>query len=249
MNTTAINRNDLDTTALPEQQQQQQQHQKQQTLLLRQQLQNTVFKSIHPTVIEDDENHARNAFYNNNNKNNDSEMCYDYTVAAFFHVIRSICLLFLNTYSSLGIFTLHLISYECIISILLSVGLTLYIHFSTIDSDSDFNGNTMNWVLLTFAVITPIGATIQMVFTRRENALLQISTLRSTMIQLYNSYTIWGWDYQPYTSSMESNSDDLLLQLRSYNDINGRTKSNIDWLEHSDLALREILYICDDLTR
>jgi hypothetical protein len=201
---------------------------KQQTPLLRQQLQTTIFKPIHPSIIADDERQVRN---------NSSEM-YDH--ATTFRA-KSIYLLFLNTYSSLGIFILHLISYESIISILLSVGLTMYIHFLILNDDDnhdDFNGNSMNWVLLTFAVITPIGAAIQMVFTRRENALLQISTLRSTMIQLYNSYTIWGWDYQPY------NDTDLLR-----NHTNGRTKSNIDWLEHSDLAMREIFYICDDLTR
>lgn len=207
----------------------------QQTPLLRQQLQTTIFKSIHPSTITDDERQIRN---------NNSEI-YNHTCTTTFRM-KSIYLLFLNTYSSLGIFILHLISYESIISILLSVGLTLYIHFLILNDDDnnnrdddDFNGNSMNWVLLTFAVITPIGAAIQMVFARRENALLQISTLRSTMIQLYNSYAIWGWDYQPY-----NNETDLLQ-----NQTNGRTKSNIDWLEHSDLAMREIFYICDDLTR
>ena len=195
------------------------------TLTLHQQLVTTILKPIHPSAIEEDESNIQRC----------NSGMYDMPSTSF--NIKSVYLLFLNTYSSLGIFILHLISYESIISILLSVGLTLYIHFTIIlnDEDESFNGNSMNWVLLTFAVITPIGAAIQMVFARRENALLQISALRSTLIQLYNSYTVWGWDYTPHGNS---NSH-----------INGRTKSKIDWLEHCDIALSEIFYICDDLTR
>jgi hypothetical protein len=200
-------------------------------LLLLEQLQTTIMKPIHPSTIEEDESKIRN---------HNSEM-FDHTTTFNIH---SILLLFVNTYSSVGIFALHLISYESMISILLSVGLTLYIYFSVLDGGDatssagmSFDGNTMSWVLLTFAVITPIGAAIQMVFSRREYALLQISTLRSTLVQLYNSYTIWGWDYQPYGMDIVRNN------------IHGRTKSNIDWLELSDIALREIFFICDDLTR
>ena len=216
------------------QEQQQEEEEEPEPFKLQRQLQATILKPIYPSTIEEDECRVR--------KNN-SDM-YDRigaSAGSTFHC-NSIVLFLVNTYSSLGIFTLHLISYESIISILLSVGLTLYIYFSIFEDENDdramdFHGNTMNWVLLTFAVVTPIGAAIQMVFTRREYALLQISTLRSTFIQLYNSYTIWGWDYQPYRNEM----------LR--HNTNGRTKSNLDWLEHSDLALREILFICDDLIR
>ena len=215
-------------------QEQQQEEEEPEPFTLQRQLQATILKPIYPSTIEEDECQVR--------KNN-SDM-YDRigaSTGSTFHC-NSIVLFLVNTYSSLGIFTLHLISYESIISILLSVGLTLYIYYSIFEDENDdramdFHGNTMNWVLLTFAVVTPIGAAIQMVFTRREYALLQISTLRSTFIQLYNSYTIWGWDYQPYRNEM----------LR--HNTNGRTKSNLDWLEHSDLALREILFICDDLIR
>jgi hypothetical protein len=115
----------------------------------------------------------------------------------------------INTYASLLIFTRHLICYESIISIVMSVGLTIYLYYET-QHDDTFHGNTMSWVLLTFAVITPIGSSITMAYKRRENALQCISTLRSTFIQLYTSYSIWGWDYQPATCSETT--------------INGRTK-------------------------
>ena len=207
------------------------------------QLQQTIIpffmKPIHPSIIEEDEQRVR------------SNTSATYVHGKSFQY-QSIYWLFVNTYASICIFVLHLISYETIFSISLSVGLTLYLYYSIIQDNNNnssdngenvgFNGNTMNWVLLTFAVITPIGATIQMVFTRRENALLQLSTLRSTMIQLYNAYAIWGWDYHPYSNNNNNNSTNCCS-------VNGRTKSNIDWLEHSDLALREILFICDDLTR
>lgn len=230
MTTTTVSTDDINCHDLTQQEQahlvqQQQQEQQLKATTTAMMMTTTILKPIHPSTIEDDERHAR--------KNNSET--YVHRKSCQYKSIYWLCV---NTYASMCIFVLHLISYETIFSALLSVGLTLYLYFSIIQDDDDnvsFNGNTMNWVLLTFAVITPIGATIQMVFTRRENALLQISTLRSTLIQLYNSYAIWGWDYRPYGTS---NSH-----------MNGRTKSNLDWLEHSDLALREICFLCDDLTR
>jgi hypothetical protein len=109
---------------------------------------------------------------------------------------NSFYLLLLNSYAAVFVFVSHLISWATIFSSALCVGLTIYTYYVTQDNYS-FDGNTMSWVLFTFAVITPIGSTIAMAFTRRENALQNISALRSTFLQLYTSYSIWGWDYTP----------------------------------------------------
>ena len=58
-------------------------------------------------------------------------------------------------------------------------------HFcSNYVQDSPYNGK-MDWVLLGFAVITPLSLAFGMAFTRREKALVEIAKFRSFSFQLY----------------------------------------------------------------
>jgi hypothetical protein len=107
---------------------------------------------------------------------------------------NALYLLLVNGYSAIFIFIFHLVSLEGLVSIGLSIGLTVYTYLRTEGNDS-FNGSSMTWVLLSFAVITPIGAALRMTFTRRELALQQTATLRSTFLQLYTSHAIWDWGF------------------------------------------------------
>jgi hypothetical protein len=102
-------------------------------------------------------------------------------------------LLLVNSYSAVVVFAFHLVSLESWISIVLSVGMTLYTYYKTIDN-SAFEGTTMSWVLLSFAVIAPIGSALTMAFTRRDMALQQTAVLRSTFLQLYIAHAIWDWN-------------------------------------------------------
>jgi hypothetical protein len=110
---------------------------------------------------------------------------------------HSFHLLLLNCYAAVFVFCFHLISWSTLFSCALCVAMTIYTYYKTNDDTDHFDGNTMSWILLTFAVITPIGSAISMAFRRRENALQSVSTLRSTFLQLYTSHAIWGWDYTP----------------------------------------------------
>lgn len=83
----------------------------------------------------------------------------------------------------------------------------------------------MNWVLLSFAVVTPMSASIAMAFRRREQALRELSELRATLLEIYSAHASWDW-------------------LPS-----GRSSSPTNWLHHSDAALRHILGVGDDLAR
>jgi hypothetical protein len=106
---------------------------------------------------------------------------------------NSVYLLFLNTYSAIIVFGVHLISLESWISIALSVSMTLYTYYKTTDN-ANFDGTTMNWVLLSFAVIAPIGSALSMAFSRRDLALQQTAALRSTFLQLYIAHAVWDWN-------------------------------------------------------
>lgn len=108
-------------------------------------------------------------------------------------------LLLINTYSSVRVFTGHLITLESLISVGLSVGFTLFV-YDKIQNDNElksiFNGSVMSWTLLSFAIITPISAAVTMAFRRRELALTQIITVRSTLLCLYTSHCVWDWDWK-----------------------------------------------------
>jgi hypothetical protein len=137
----------------------------------------------------------------------------------------------INGYSSVVIFLLYLISIESLISIGSSIGMTIFA-YRRIVNDATFNGLSMNWVLLSFAVITPISSLIGMAFQRREASLASVASIRATFFELYASHAIWDWDLKP--------GDEI---------ITGRTKSTVDWLVHSDKVLENIFGICTDLTR
>lgn len=141
---------------------------------------------------------------------------------------HSILYLFLiNAYSAAFIFALRLISLEGIFGISLSVGLTVYAYFATEDN-VDWDGSVMNWVLLTFVVVTPMSATIAMAFRRREMALRYIARLRATFVELYAAHSVWDWRKKGNMNS-------------------GKAASSRNWLEHADAALAEFLGVGDEM--
>jgi hypothetical protein len=105
-------------------------------------------------------------------------------------------LVLVNGYASVVVFAFYLISIESLISIELSVGMTIFTYLR-VDEDSSFNGASMNWVLLSFAVITPISSVIGMTFTRREAALADIARLKSTFIEILIAHAIWDRGTSP----------------------------------------------------
>jgi hypothetical protein len=89
----------------------------------------------------------------------------------------------------------------------------------------------MDWVLLSFAVITPMSASIGMAFSRREQALTHLSVIKATLKGMYSAFGCWDW-----SSSKKP-------------DPNGRAASEVDFREQSDIALDAIFKICSDMTR
>lgn len=111
------------------------------------------------------------------------------------------------------------------------MGVTLYLYESTA---SDFQGASLDFNLLAFAVVTPISASIGMAFTRRDRALTSIAKLRATALKLYESHAKWNFGFD----SGDNAGDDTK-----------RTKSSINWLDHSDRLLGVLLQLFRHLTR
>lgn len=136
-------------------------------------------------------------------------------------------LVLINGYSAAMIFALRLISIEGLFGIFLSVGLTYYAYAATQDNLT-WDGNNMNWVLLSFAVVTPMSASIVIAFSRRERAVAHIARLRATFLGLYSAHSVWDW----------KNKKDP-----------GKAGSSTDWLKHADAALVELLGIGDEMSQ
>lgn len=127
------------------------------------------------------------------------------------------------------VFIVYLITIETVISCGLTVGLTYYWHHVHEDT-ADWNGGSIDFILLGFAVITPITVSIGLAFRRREQALYEIRRIRSCCFQIYTSHGIWDWA----GSNLESS---------------GRVEAGINWLQHTDLVLEQLIGIGDELSR
>eukprot|EP00980_Cylindrotheca_fusiformis_P004648 scaffold991_cov128-Cylindrotheca_fusiformis.AAC.20 len=95
------------------------------------------------------------------------------------------------------------------------------------ENKDTIDGSVMNWVLLSFAVITPMSSSISMAFSRREMALGHFSVIRATLLNIYSAHACWDWakDGKP-----------------------GRDP-NHDWLKQCDTVLQASLQLCSELTR
>ena len=91
-----------------------------------------------------------------------------------------------------------------------------------------WEGSGMDWIVLGFAVVTPLTVTITLAFQRRERALFEISRVRSFCFQIYLGHAIWDW-----------------------NSGNGRNAemTRDEWIEHTDLVLEHLVGIGDELSR
>lgn len=121
----------------------------------------------------------------------------------------------------------YLISIESLLGITLCVTLTIFT-YRQIQEETDYNGNIMNWTLLSFAIVIPMSSSISMAFTRREKALTSLAALRSLLFSMYQAHASWDWGTSFPT---------------------GRTQSKVDWLKHSDDVLKDIMAMSQDLTR
>ncbi|KAI2499985.1 hypothetical protein MHU86_14508 [Fragilaria crotonensis] len=133
----------------------------------------------------------------------------------------------INGIATMLIVLFYLISIESLLGITLCVTLTIFT-YQQIQAETDYNGNIMNWTLLSFAIVIPMSSSISMAFTRREKALTSIAALRSLLFSIYQAHASWDWGTSLPT---------------------GRTQSKVDWLQHSDDVLKDIMAMSHDLTR
>eukprot|EP00591_Stephanopyxis_turris_P008516 CAMPEP_0195516210 /NCGR_PEP_ID=MMETSP0794_2-20130614/7000_1 /TAXON_ID=515487 /ORGANISM="Stephanopyxis turris, Strain CCMP 815" /LENGTH=333 /DNA_ID=CAMNT_0040644745 /DNA_START=57 /DNA_END=1058 /DNA_ORIENTATION=+ len=146
---------------------------------------------------------------------------------------RPIVLFLLNGISAFVVFGKYLISLDSILGCALTVGFTLLAYFLN-KGNEDWYG-TMDWVLLSFAVVMPISTSIGLAFGRRELALKDISIFRSNAHQIYLAHSCWDW-------GTTTTKEDQSSSARDSSDYH-------DWLAHADETLSILLGIGDEICR
>jgi len=143
---------------------------------------------------------------------------------------RPLVLFIVGYWTALKIFLYYLISMSSVLTITLSVGLTVYWYgIFKEDTSNKLSAGGMDWVLLGFAVVTPLSLTIGIAFRRRERALIEVAKFRSFAFQLFLAHSLWDWDVP--------------------DKIEGRAGANVDWVGHADEVLSELVAIGDELFR
>lgn len=130
-----------------------------------------------------------------------------------------------STVASLKVFFTHLVTINSVFGVLLTIGATLWVWYTTENSTSQFLG-AMDFALLGFAVILPLSAIVRFAFVRRDAALSSLMDIKSNSMHIYLAHATWDWD-----------------------DGKGRAKSKKDFLKHSDNALEQLISIADELCR
>lgn len=95
----------------------------------------------------------------------------------------------------------------------------------------------MSWTLLTFAVVTPLSASVGMAFNRREKALTFLKTIRSSMINMYIAHVSWDW---PKRGQPESGRKECTV-------IGSDAKEKVDWVAYGDEVLNGLLGLIEEL--
>lgn len=118
------------------------------------------------------------------------------------------------------------VTLETIMSCIATVGLTIY-WYDAYPNDKQWNGRILDFVLVAFALTAPITAALTMSFARRERALMWTADFRTWSYHLYLAHCLWDWDEK-----------------------GGRTAAvDVDWLEHCDAVLAQLIGIGDELSR
>lgn len=151
-------------------------------------------------------------------------------------------------------FIVYLITMETILSCALTIALTIvwYKRYGD-DLDSSWNGGGLDWIVLGFAVVTPVTVAIGLAFRRRELALLHITRVRSSIFQIYLGHSIWDWRKAEKTTSKGDGDSNTMTNVKKkllQKSASGRdSMSHIDWEGHSDKVLQQLVGIGDELCR
>lgn len=138
-------------------------------------------------------------------------------------------LVILNTLAAIKVMTYFLITLETVVCSLVTTALVCYWYY-TYQGDVKWNGGMLDFILLAFAVVSPISVAIGMAFTRRERALIALGDFRSCAYHLYLAHVTWDW---PENGGRKA----------------AAAHGVVSWVEHGDAVLRQLVGVADELSR
>ena len=152
-----------------------------------------------------------------NNNNNNNKTLAQLSIEDQEDVVRSmqirnpLTLTVLGFYAACKVMLLYLINVETLVACGISGGMTVYwYNYGTYQVEvlgNEWNGGGMDYVILAFAVTSPIAAAIGMAFTRRERALFEIADFQSFAHQLYMAHSLWDWDHDDDENNTNNNNN------------------------------------------
>mmetsp|Transcript_28043 Transcript_28043/g.82456 ORF Transcript_28043/g.82456 Transcript_28043/m.82456 type:complete len:614 (-) Transcript_28043:1808-3649(-) len=145
---------------------------------------------------------------------------------------NTLSLFFLNVMASAKVFCGHLITINAAFGVMLTVAAILCVYYLTERTGKTFHGR-MDWVLLGFAVVLPLSATVRFAFARREGALRAISEFKSNALHIYMAHASWDWDREGAEGKGRMSS----------------TGAPERWLRHADVVFEELIGVGDELFR
>lgn len=140
-----------------------------------------------------------------------------------------VLLMFLGITAAVKVMFYFLITLETMVTCVITVGMTCFWYFKYQDNSS-WVGRDFDFILVAFAVISPISAAIAMAYTRRERALIAIGDFRSVAYHLYLAHCTWDWPENGGRTAAEARGD-------------------VVWIEHCDAVLAQLIGIGDELSR
>jgi len=140
---------------------------------------------------------------------------------------RPLVLFLLGHYTAFKIFLYYLTSLSSLFTVALTVGLTMYWYNEY--QTTDIHPSSLDWVILGFAVVTPLSTLIGLAFRRRDRALIEIAKFRSFAFQVFLAHCLWDW-------ATDSGNK-------------GRSGTSINWIGHVDDVLTELIAMGDELCR
>jgi hypothetical protein len=136
-------------------------------------------------------------------------------------------LLWYGNLSAFKVMGYYLITLETIVTCIITVGLTCYWYFTN-QNNPNWNGGGLDFILLAFTVTLPLATALGMAFTRRERALIAIGEFRSVSQHILLAHSLWDW---------------------TENGGRAAAAKTVDWVEHVDAVMAQLVGIGDELSR
>ncbi|KAL3762573.1 hypothetical protein ACHAW5_003111 [Stephanodiscus triporus] len=163
---------------------------------------------------------------------------------------NSLFLFVWDTYSAFTVFAGMMFNWSSMLGCALTMGATLLAYYNAPNDRNEWNGRVgITDILLSFAIITPLGQSISMGWSRREAALKSLAAYRSAANSVYIANASWDWgrchEGKGRRGCIENREDEANV----YGDApsTATDENAIDWLNHSDSTLCHLIHLSDSL--